>query len=229
MKIGGLQKTSLIEFPGKLSCIIFAQGCNLRCPFCHNPELVLPEQFSPPLQENEVLSFLGKRKEYLKGIVLSGGEPCFQKDLPLFLKEARNMGYAIKLDTNGTIPDMIRLLIEEALVDYIAMDVKAPLEKYRILTGVETNTRNIEESISIIRGSGIEYEFKTTVVFPLLDKKDFEAIGKLVKNAGIHYVQRFSPSKTLDSRCMSFAPPGEEDMEEIRRTMLKNVRECRIR
>ncbi|HNS31437.1 MAG TPA: anaerobic ribonucleoside-triphosphate reductase activating protein [bacterium] len=229
MKIGGLQKTSLIDYPDKLSCIIFTQGCNLRCPYCHNPELVLPEKFLPLISAGEIMSFLKKRREYLQGIVVSGGEPCMQENLADFLKEAKKLGYCVKLDTNGTMPDVIKMLIEESLVDYIAMDVKAPLEKYGLLAGVEIDTRKIEESIAILKGSGIDCEFKTTFVFPLLHKEDFEQIGRLTKGARIHYIQHFVPSTAIDEKCLSYPPASEGDFEEARQIMLKHVKECQIR
>ncbi len=229
MKIASLQKTSLIEYPDKLSCIIFTQGCNFRCPYCHNPELVLPEKFLPLIPSKEIFDFLKKRKNYLQGIVITGGEPCIQKGLINFLNEVKQLGYYCKLDTNGTIPEALSFLIEEKLVDYISMDIKAPLAKYPILTGVNTDTKKIKESIGILQGSGIDYEFKTTVVFPLLQKEDFIQIGKLVENAKIHFLQRFVPNVVLDKKCLYYPKVKEKELEEIKEIMLKYVKVCRIR
>ncbi|MCK9266475.1 anaerobic ribonucleoside-triphosphate reductase activating protein [bacterium] len=229
MKIGDLQKTSLIEYPGKLSCIVFTQGCNFRCPFCHNPQLVLPEKFLPPMSEKDVLDFLNRRKSYLDAVVITGGEPCLQEGLPEFLKKAKEMGYFCKVDTNGTNPEMVSLLIKEKLVDYIAMDIKAPLTKYGLLTGVAVDTKNIEASVSILKDSTIDYEFKTTVLFPLLNYEDFEDIGRLIKDSPIHYLQRFVPNAVIDKKCLSYPLLTEESFEKLKQIMLKYVKECYIR
>ncbi len=230
MKIGGLKKTSLIDFPGRLSCIVFVQGCNLRCPFCHNPELVLPEKFLPPLDAGEIMAFLEKRKKYLEGVVITGGEPCIEGEgLLSFAKTLKNIGYLVKIDTNGTFPDIIRKAIEQKVVDYLAMDVKGPAEKYELVSGVKTNMADIEESISLIKNSGVEYEFKTTVVKELLRIDDFEKIGGLIKDAKLHYLQRFIPSKVVDPKSFSYHTYSDEEFETIRRIMLKYVRECHVR
>lgn len=229
MKISGLQKTSLIDYPNKLSCIIFTQGCNLRCPYCHNPELVLPEKFLPLMDLEEIFSFLKRRKRYLDGAVITGGEPCIQEGLDGFLKEVKKLGYAVKLDTNGTRPDVIEKLAAEKLIDYIAMDIKAPSGKYEILTGTGADTKKIASSVSFIMDSGIEYEFKTTVVYPLLQKEDFHLIGRQIQGARMHYLQHFVPSAAIDEKCFSYPPLTDADFEELRQIMLKHVKECRVR
>ncbi len=229
MRIGGLQKISLIDFPGKISCIVFVQGCNLRCPFCHNPELVLPERFTTPLDVEETISFLERRKKYLEGVVITGGEPCCDAGLQVFLKRVKGMGYLVKLDTNGTFPAVIRKAIEENAVDYIAMDVKGPPGKYKVLAGAPVNIRDVEKSISLIKDSGLGYEFRTTVVRELLEVKDFEEIGRLVAGAGIFYLQRFVPSKAVDPASLTFRTYSDEEFEASRKIMLKYVRECQVR
>jgi pyruvate formate lyase activating enzyme len=229
MKISSLQKTSLIEYPGKLSCIVFTQGCNFRCPYCHNPELVLPEKFLPLMDKGEIFHFLEKRKAYLDAVVITGGEPCIHEGLADFAGEVKKAGYLVKLETNGAFPGAIKKLIDKKLIDCVAMDVKAPADKYELLAGVRTDTKRIEESIEIIIKSGIDYEFKTTVVFPLLGKEDFTAIGEMVKGARIHYLQHFVPSAVIDEKCLSCTTGSEEDFEELRQAMLKHVRECYVR
>jgi len=229
MKISSLQKTSLIEYPGKLSCIVFTQGCNFRCPYCHNPELVLPEKFLPLMEKEEIFSFLEKRKVYLDAVVITGGEPCIHGGLADFAREVKRAGYLVKLETNGAFPGVVGELADKNLIDCVAMDVKAPPDKYELLTGVKTDMKKIEESIEIIMKSGIDYEFKTTVVFPLLCKEDFTAIGEMIKGARIHYLQHFVPSAVIDEKCFSCTTGTEEDFEELRETMLKNVRECGVR
>ncbi len=230
MKIGGLQKTSLIDFPGRISCIVFTQGCNLRCPFCHNPELVLPEKFLPPLDTGEIMTFLEKRKKYLEGVVITGGEPCLEgENLISFAKSLKAAGYLVKLDTNGTFPGVIKKALEEKVVDYLAMDVKGPLEKYEIVTGVKIDVKDVEESIALIKNSGLEYEFKTTVVKELLTISDFEKTGRLIEGAKLHYLQKFVLSKTVAPQPLSFHTYSDEEFEDIRNIMLKYVKECVVR
>ena len=162
MKIGGLQKTSLQDYPEEVSSIIWTVGCNFSCPFCYNTDLVYGT--IEEISEDEVLSFLEKRKKLIDGLVISGGEPFLQKDLKNFCKKVKKLSYKIKIDTNGTFPNKLKELIDEKLVDYIAMDVKAPKKKYEKLAGVKTDIKKIEKSIEIIKNSDINYEFKTTFI-----------------------------------------------------------------
>jgi len=229
MKIGGVQKTSLIDFPGRISCIIFVQGCNLRCPFCHNPELVLPEKFMPPMDASEIISFLERRKKYLEGVVITGGEPCFDKDLIAFAKKIKGMGYLVKLDTNGTFPAVIKKVIEEKIVDYIAMDIKGPPVKYGRLAGVKVNIRDVEASIALIKNTGLEYEFSTTVVKDFLAPGDFEEIGSLIEGAGLYCLQKFVPSKAVAPEGLSYQTYSDEEFEGIKKIMLKYVKQCCVR
>lgn len=229
MKIGALQKTSLIEFPGRLSCIIFVRGCNFRCPYCHNPELVLPEKFPPLIDNSEVILFLEKRRKYLDGVVITGGEPCVDDDLIPFLRKLKMMGYAVKIDTNGSFPEVLRNLIQENLLDYIAMDVKGPPEKYSVVAGVKVDIERIKESISLIIKGRIPYEFRTTVVEEMLETSDFEGIGELIKGAGLFYLQHFRPSKAVDPKTLSYHTYSDKEFEEIRKIMLKYVERCEVR
>ncbi|MBR4355786.1 MAG: anaerobic ribonucleoside-triphosphate reductase activating protein, partial [Elusimicrobiaceae bacterium] len=146
MKFGGLIKFTLIDFPGRPAAVIFTQGCNFRCRYCHNPELVYPHLFTEPVPQEEIMSFLQRRQGTLEGVVVSGGEPTLHDDLPAFMASVKALGYALKLDTNGSRPDMIQELIDKKLVDYIAMDLKAPLEKYALITGVDTNPEILTRS-----------------------------------------------------------------------------------
>jgi pyruvate formate lyase activating enzyme len=198
MKIGGLQKVSLIDYPGRICAIIFTQGCNFRCPYCHNPELVDPKRFGPVFSEKEVLSFLEKRIGKLDAVSITGGEPTLQPDLEGFIETVREMGYAVKMDTNGSFPDVVERLITKKLVDFLAMDVKAPLEKYSWIAGVDVNIQDIQRSLSLIMDSGVEHEFRTTVVRSLLDIGDLLRIAKLLKNAKAYALQGFVPVKTLN-------------------------------
>ena len=185
MKIGGLIKFTLIDFPGRPAAVIFTQGCNFRCCYCHNPELVYPHLFTETAAQEEIMAFLKRRQGSLEGVVISGGEPTLFDDLPAFMAQIKALGYALKLDTNGTRPDMLQELVDKKLVDYIAMDLKAPLEKYSLITGVETNPSILTRSMDIIRQSGVEYEFRTTYDKDVLTDADIEALKQLTNNT--HY------------------------------------------
>ncbi|MFH0835662.1 MAG: anaerobic ribonucleoside-triphosphate reductase activating protein [Candidatus Micrarchaeota archaeon] len=199
MLIKGLQPLSLIDYPGRLSAIIFLFGCNFRCPFCHNPGLVdASRENLREVSESEVLAFLDKRKGKLEGVVVTGGEPCLNNDLPELLHEIKQRGFLVKLDSNGTNPEMLKQLAASGLVDYFAMDVKAPLEKYGQVVNASVDTGKIRESIDFIKASGIEHEFRTTVVPTLLNEDDLLEMGKLIEGAGAYYLQQFEPGKTLD-------------------------------
>ena len=198
MKIGGLQKVSLIDYPGQICAIVFTQGCNFRCPYCHNPELVDPQRFGPVIPEEEVLAFLEKRIGKLDAVEITGGEPTIQHDLKDFIKKLKGIGYLVKLDSNGSNPGIVEELIKEKLIDYFAMDVKGPLEKYSQVAGVDVNIRDIQRSLSLIMDSGIEHEFRTTVVRSMLDLGDLLSIAKLLKSAKKYALQGFVPVKTLN-------------------------------
>lgn len=180
MKLGGLVKFTLIDFPGRPAAIVFTQGCNFRCRYCHNPELVYPHLFTESMPEEEILSFLKRRQGTLEGVVISGGEPTLQEDLVRFLTQIKALGYQIKIDTNGTRPDVLKELIDKKLVDFIAMDLKAPLEKYAQITGVEANSTVLRQSIDLIRQSGLGYQFRTTYDKEVLTDADIAAISQAV-------------------------------------------------
>jgi pyruvate formate lyase activating enzyme len=198
MKIGGLQKFSLIDYPGKICAIVFTQGCNFRCPYCHNPELVDPRRYGPVFPEDEVLSFMEKRRGKLDAISITGGEPTLQPDLENFIAAIKNLGFFVKLDTNGSNPEVVERLAERRLVDFWAMDVKGPLEKYSRIAGVSVDTANIQKSISLIIASDAEHEFRTTVVRSLLSSDDLARIIKLIAGAKTCALQGFVPVKTLN-------------------------------
>ncbi len=191
MKIGGLLRFSLIDYPKKIAAVIFTQGCNFRCSYCHNPELVIPQQFKTPLPEGKVLAFLEKRKNQLEGVVISGGEPTVQKDLLSFLQKIRLMGYAIKLDTNGSHPEVLQEAIDRKLVDCVAMDIKAPLEKYCLVTQSRDYAENIKKSIDVIITSSLPHEFRTTYVQSLLSSEDIPKMSALVKADQSYHTQPF--------------------------------------
>jgi pyruvate formate lyase activating enzyme len=209
MKIGGIQKTSLLDYPDTISAIIWTIGCNFRCPFCYNKDLVFGKVAT--ISEEEVLSFLEKRKGMLEGLVISGGEPLLQDDIVSFTEKVKKMGYLVKIDTNGMYPEMLKKLIDKKLVDYIAMDLKAPKNKYENLSGVKTDIKKIENSIEIIRNSSINYEFKTTFAPDLLTREDIVEIAKWLKGSKRFYLQQFNNEANLISSKLQNSKPYSKD------------------
>ncbi|MCD6215595.1 MAG: anaerobic ribonucleoside-triphosphate reductase activating protein [Candidatus Aenigmarchaeota archaeon] len=205
MLIGGLQKISLIDYPGKISCIIFTIGCNFRCPFCHNSQLVLEKKIKQlnHIKEGEIFDFLKKRKNLLEAVEITGGEPCLQTDLVSFIKKIKELGYLVKLDTNGSFPEKLEEIVSQNLVDFIAMDIKSPLtkEKYSKACGIkitDEKLKKIKRSVSIIIKSGVAYEFRTTAVPGLHTKEDIEAIVKYIKGAKKFVIQNFVPQNCIN-------------------------------
>jgi pyruvate formate lyase activating enzyme len=190
MKIGGLQPVTASDFPGRMAAIVFTQGCNFHCPFCHNASL-LPMDAETLISEDKVLDFLEKRRNLLDGVVISGGEPCLQDNLAGFCRQIKDMGFAVKLDTNGSRPDILKELLAENCVDFIAMDIKAPLSRLPELTGSASHGPQISESISLIAESGVDHLFRTTDVTPLLSSEDHCSIKELVPPGSTHVVQPF--------------------------------------
>ncbi len=198
MIIGGLHKNSLIDYPGKISCVIFLSGCNFDCPYCHNPELAKGGSLSPGyLSEDLIFDFLGSRKGFLDGVVISGGEPTLQKGLISFCENIRLMGYPVKLDTNGSRPEVIKKLIDEDLVNYIAMDIKTDPAHYPSLIKDNCSTDDIFLSVRIIKESNIDYEFRTTCVKSLVNKSTIENMSYLIKDSKLYALQQFSKTDVL--------------------------------
>jgi pyruvate formate lyase activating enzyme len=227
MKIGAVQKLSLIDYPNEICAIIFTLGCNFRCPYCHNPELV--NMNIQPIEENEILSFLQSRKGKLSAVSITGGEPTLHNDLPKFISKIKSFGFKVKLDTNGTNPQMLKNLIDKKLIDYAAMDIKAPLLKYESVVCSKIDANKIKMSINIIKNSNIDYEFRTTVVHDFITKEDIEKITLLIKDAKLYCIQNFIPSKTLDRLFKTKHGYSESELEQLKNTALKNVKECIVR
>jgi pyruvate formate lyase activating enzyme len=223
MKIGGLQKVSLIDYPEAICGVIFLQGCNFKCSYCHNPELVDPKLFGPCLEENKVLNFLAKRIGKLDAVSITGGEPTIQKDLIPFIKQIRKLGFAVKIDSNGSQPNVIKKLLDEKLLDFIAMDIKAPLEKYKSIVKVLVDTQPIEESIRLILKSKIPHEFRTTVVKSQLTEKDILKIAKLISGAKRYALQKFVPTKTLDKKFIKEKTYPDDELEKIKKRLEKEI------
>jgi len=236
MRIGGLQKLTLIDYPGKLSCTVFLVGCNYRCGFCHNPELVLPEEINEAelIPEKDFFEFLKERKGILEGVCVGGGEPTMSRDLPEFFQKIKKMGYQIKLDTNGSNPQMLKDLIARKLVDYVAMDIKAPKEKYAEVIGLkEVSTHyllnSIEQSINILKENKIDSEFRTTLVPGLLEKEDILKIVQWLKPAKKYFLQNFRAEKTLDPNFKNLEPYPVKYLFDIQRAITPFFEICQAR
>ncbi|MFZ5803053.1 MAG: anaerobic ribonucleoside-triphosphate reductase activating protein [Candidatus Omnitrophota bacterium] len=197
MKIGGFQPFSLIDYPSKIAAVLFTQGCNFRCPYCHNPELVLPELFMPLYEESAIWDFLEKRRGRLDGVVVTGGEPTQQPDLLDFAVRVKAMGYLFKLDTNGSAPEVLREGIARGLFDYVAMDLKAPLEKYAWVAGTPVRVEAVRESMELLLASSIEHEFRTTYAKDLLTEADLGVLKAMTSKARKYSVQDCLRAKRL--------------------------------
>ena len=230
LRIGGLEKSSLIDYPGKVSAVVFTYGCSLRCPYCHNPELVT-EKFNREYQitQKYFFEFLRNRKGKLDGVVITGGEPLINDDLEKFIKKIKTLGYLVKLDTNGTYPSRLKKLIDRNLIDYIAMDVKYPKSEYIKSSARKGMTEKIMESINIIMGSGVDYEFRTTYVKKFHNLKSAEGIGKMIKGAKRYYIQNFREGKTIDPYLSSINSFSQNDLEKIKRILKEYVQKVYIR
>lgn len=237
MFIGGLQKFTLIDYPGKIAAVVFLAGCNFRCPFCHNAELVTynKNNYQNKLSKKEVLKFLSSRKGDLDGVCITGGEPTLQPGLIEFIKEIRKMGFLVKIDTNGSYPLVIKNLLENKLVDYWAMDIKTAPEKYKMVIGGKKNIENVgnenlrslqkklKKSIELIVLSKVEYEWRTTVAPTVVDKNDIvkmiEWLKKIhpsaLKNANRYTLQQFRPDKTLDPAFQKIKPYSDDKLKKM--------------
>ncbi len=229
MKIGGWQKISLIDYPGKISTIVFTQGCSFACGYCHNPELVIPEQFGSLIKQKDFFDYLKKRQGKLDAVVITGGDPILQPDLLDFMNKIKKLNYLIKLDTTGIKPDLIKAMIKQKLVDYIAMDIKAPLDKYHTVTNRQINTNLIKKSIDLLINSQLDYEFRTTIVKNQLSLHDFEKIALLIKGAKKYFLQKFVSSKTIDPKFMEKTTYDQNTLDLICEIMSASVQECHIR
>ncbi len=225
MLITGFEKVSFIELPGKVSSIVFTQGCNFKCVYCHNYELIPLKPSNPVIPEQKVLDYLEKRKGYVDAVTVTGGEATLQPDLKKFLKKVKAMDYFIKLDTNGSNPEIVKELIDKKLVDYIAMDIKAPLDKYEGIVQLPVNQENLKKSIKLIMDFG-SYEFRTTV-YPSLTADDFHAMGKTIEGAKLYFIQQFRSKETLAANDVE--PYKKEKLYEFADIMKNYVKKVEVR
>ena len=226
MNVQGYQKLTLLDYPGRTACTVFTGGCNLRCPFCHNAGLVRNPLAGPNLTD-EVLAYLAKRKGILDGVCVTGGEPLLQPDLVGFLQAVKEMGYAVKLDTNGMLPGRLSEVLATNLVDYVAMDIKSSPSGYPAATGTDADVSAVSDSLSILRDSGIPFELRTTAVRGIHTEADFAAIGEWIGDVPAYYIQRFVDSgQLLGSGCDAFTP---EEMERLLTTVRVHVPSAQLR
>lgn len=212
MRIGGIQKVSLIDYPGQISAVIFTQGCNFRCPYCHNPELVNPKLWGTSIPTGEILGFLDRRVGKLDAVVITGGEPLIHDDLPSFMAQVKERGFLVKLDTNGYFPDRLAHVIQRGLLDYVAMDAKAPWSSYDHIVHVPVDMARLEESVSLICSSSLDYEFRVTVVYPLLTDNDILNIGRQLMGAKRLVLQKFRPVPHIDTGVEGLYPPTDQEL-----------------
>ena len=226
MNVQGYQKLTLLDFPGKTACTVFTGGCNLRCPFCHNAGLVR----TPLAQSNataEVMEYLQKRRGILDGVCVTGGEPLLQPDLADFLRDVRQLGYAIKLDSNGSLPEKLAEVLALGLVDYVAMDIKSSPKGYALATGTETDWEVYARSVRILRESGVPHEFRTTAVGGIHTPSDFVEIGRWLGDVPAYFIQRFVDSGQLLGE--GFYPFSIEEMEHLLTTVREFIPSAQLR
>lgn len=233
MRLTAIERFTLLDYPGKVACIAFTPGCDLRCGFCHNAEFVLPERLAALAEsfiaEEHFFQFLAKRQGLLEGVVVSGGEPTVWQELPEFLARIKALGFAVKLDTNGNNPQMVDRLIKEELVDYIAMDVKTTLEKYRELTGPGAKPENIEKSISLIRQSHVNHEFRTTLIREHHTDEIIQGLSGLLSGVKQVYLQTFRPGQTLIPLFAGYHGFDPAEMEVIAESLRTAGRQVGVR
>lgn len=227
MKIHGLQKMTLLDYPGKVACTVFFGGCDMRCPFCHNAEL-LDGTAPPVMDEKELLSFLEKRKGLLDGVAITGGEPMLQKDLPSLAARIRELGYPVKVDTNGNHPELLREMIDRGLAQYVAMDIKNAPERYAETVGIPGfDLSPVMESVSLLLEGRTDYEFRTTVVAELHDDGSFEQIGKWIRGARRYFLQKFTDRDTVPFAGLH--APTDEQMHRWQNMLRADISQVELR
>jgi len=231
MVFGGLQKNSFIDYPGKISCVLFTRGCNFDCPYCHNPELVTGGPACETLPPERVYDFLEQRRGFLEGVVISGGEPTLQKDLADACAKIKRLGYPVKIDTNGSHPEVIRTLVERHLVDYIAMDVKTDPAGYAPLITRHSDPDLILASIRLIMSSGLPHEFRTTCIKPIVDEHTIDTIARIIAGARLYALQNFQTADVLHPEFFTGNDCiyGDADLKRFREVAAPHVVECIIR
>jgi len=233
MRFKGLLPLSLVEYPGKAVAVVHTGGCNFRCPWCYNRDLVLKPSSLPSISESSVLNFLSLRKKWLDGIAITGGEPTIYADLPKFIKKVKKLKFLVALETNGSNPEMLKYLIKHKLVDYVSIDIKAPLTlaRYRVATGVKNKEiiDKILQSLDILKRGKIDHELRTTFVPKLLSSMDIITIAKQIRSAKKYVLQQFLPKTTVKKKYEALKPHSREEFEELKKRAKRYVGVCEIR
>lgn len=227
MQILGIEKSSFIDYPDKITTVVFTGGCNFQCPYCHNGQLVKGK--GAPIDLEEILTFLRKRKKYVDALCITGGEPTLQGDLKEFIKAVKAEDFFVKLDTNGSQPELIKDLIAAKLIDYIAMDVKAPLDQYPRVTGVECKVEAIQESIQLLQHSSVEYEFRTTVGKGILSREEILRLAQQIKGSKAYYLQNFRDGDGILGGKGCFTPYEANELQGIVKEIEDLFQICKIR
>ncbi len=234
MKIAAVQKTTLIDYPSHVAATVFLAGCNFRCPWCYSKELVLPELILdvPHISEGELFDFLNSKKGYLEGVVLCGGEPTINPDLPLLVKRIKDLGFKVKLDTKGSNPEMLQGLIDDKLVDYVAMDIKLPKERYAQVFGGSIPAENIQKSVDILKTSGVDFEFRTTVVSGIHSEQDLLSMAEWISSGGArptYFLQNFRAERTIDPAFEKIKPYPDGFLRDVCKKITARFADCKVR
>ncbi|KXB05092.1 hypothetical protein AKJ48_00020 [candidate division MSBL1 archaeon SCGC-AAA261O19] len=233
MKLRGLLPLSLIEYPGKMVAVVWTGGCNFRCPFCYNRDLVLNPTSIDPVSEGEVLGLLKRREKWLDGLAITGGEPTIHEDLPEFIKRVKDLDFLVSIETNGSNLEMLKKLIEDELVDYIALDVKAPLDwdRYKTVAGMDDKNKfeEVLKSVKLLKEGKVDYEFRTTFVPNLLDGEDIITIAEQLKGVKRYALQQFTPRNTINEKFEKLEPIAQEELEKIGEKIEGMFQDFRIR
>jgi pyruvate formate lyase activating enzyme len=229
MRIGGFQRFSLCDYPGEAAAIIFTLGCNYRCRYCHNPELVLPERYNQEIPLADVLAFLERRSGQLRAVTITGGEPTLQPDLLDVMRAIKKMGYLVKLDTNGSRPTVLAAVLKEGLANYVAMDVKAPLDRYGRVTKLQPREERLKESVGLILRSGVAHEFRTTVAKGVTSHDDLRGIASTLHGAERYFLQKFVPTKHVDAAMEKAESYSDSELGALAQELTAHVAFCGVR
>ena len=229
MLIKGFQKLTLLDYPGQVAATIFVGGCNFNCSYCYNTDLVVNSNSMRTIPEEEIFKELEKRKKMLDGVVICGGEPTIYSNLREFIEKIKKLGFLVKLDTNGSNPEMIKKLIDEKLIDYVALDIKGPKERYNEFVGKKVDVKKIQESIDILKEGRVDYEFRSTIVPTLHTKEDVIEMAKWIRGTKRYYLQNFRPEKTIDPKFEKIKPYPQEYLLKIQKAIAPFFEICQVR
>ncbi len=229
LNIKGFVPTSMVDWPGKITSVVFLPGCNFRCSFCHNPELISGYENIDNIKIEDIIDYLEKKKNWIDGVCITGGEPTLHSQLPEFINLLKNIGFQVKLDTNGTNPQMLCDLIEGNLLDYVAMDIKTYKDKYCKVINVDFDMDKIQKSIVFLKKGKVDYEFRTTVAPDLIGEEEMKKIGKWLSGARRYFIQQFRPINTLDPKFLQKKSYSPDELKKLAEIVKPYVKECQVR